>query len=241
MSLKTEVEVSLTQQWDVNQTQPIRDRVYSYLRNAILCGEYKAGDRLVERTLAEQLNISRTPIREALFRLESQRFVTTTPRRGVVVNNINRDEIIEIFTILASLESVAARLAAEKIDASMRDMIEHEISALTNSCDELVRHGQRVSAEESNLRYNDIIGIASKNARLHEMLYELKDYVRAFTRLTSIQPGRAKEALTEHIQILQAIHDGQPELAENFARIHIQKSKQAYLTAVNQQKKDNSL
>jgi DNA-binding GntR family transcriptional regulator len=208
--------------------------VYSYLRNAILCGEFKAGDRLVERALAEQLNISRTPIREALFRLESQKFVTTTPRRGVVVNNINRDEIIEIFTILASLESVAARMAAEKIDPSTRAMISAEIDDLLASRDDLKAQGQKIATEENNLRYNDIIGIAAKNARLHEMLYELKDYVRAFTRLTSIQPGRAQEALEEHIQILHAIKDGQPELAENFARIHIQKSKQAYLAAVQQ-------
>ena len=234
MSLRTDATIPSLPEWNEEEIQPIRDRVYSYLRNAILCGEFKAGDRLVERALAEQLNISRTPIREALFRLESQKFVTTTPRRGVVVNNINRDEIIEIFTILASLESVAARMAAEKIDPSTRAMISAEIDDLLASRDDLKAQGQKIATEENNLRYNDIIGIAAKNARLHEMLYELKDYVRAFTRLTSIQPGRAQEALEEHIQILHAIKDGQPELAENFARIHIQKSKQAYLAAVQQ-------
>jgi DNA-binding GntR family transcriptional regulator len=116
----------LVEPWTQEELSPIRDKVYAYLKDAILRGEYKAGDRLVERVLADKLNISRTPIREALFRLETQRFVRTVPRKGVVVNEITRGEVLEVFMILASLETLAVRLAAEKIN----DQIAREIDQL---------------------------------------------------------------------------------------------------------------
>lgn len=216
-------------QWQEEDLLPIRDKVYSYIKNAILSGEYKAGDRLVERNLAQKLNISRTPIREALFRLESQKFVTTLPRKGVVVNAISRDEIVEVFMILASLESLAVRLAANKIDLVMRADFNEEIQNLEGFRDELVRTGQQEIPVNINLRYNDLIGRASKNIRLHEILMELKDYVRAFTSMSSITPGRSLEALNEHLDILTAVRNGQPELAEKYALIHIEKAKQAYI------------
>lgn len=208
---------------------PIRDRVYSYLKDAILRGEYKAGDRLVERTLADKLQISRTPIREALFRLESQKFVTTVPRKGVIVNEISRDEILEVFMILSSLEILAVRLAAQKIDAEMQHEFNHlldEIRTILSipEVDILAK-----DAASINIKYNELIGKAAKNARLHEMLTELKDYVRAFSNLSTRIPGRTKEALQEHQEILIAVRDGEPDLAENFAKIHLEKSKKAYI------------
>ena len=100
--------------WDHSEISPIREKVFEYIKNAILNGEFKAGERIVERELAEKLNISRTPIREALFRLESLGFVKTLPRKGVVVSIMTTDEVIEIFTILANLEGLAVKLAAGK-------------------------------------------------------------------------------------------------------------------------------
>lgn len=99
--------------WTDEELSPIRDKVCSYLKNAILRGELKAGDRLVERSIAEKLNISRTPVREALFRLESQRFVSTVPRKGVVVNEISKDEILG-----GAFNSIIARIVGCTISCS---------------------------------------------------------------------------------------------------------------------------
>ncbi|MFG1496341.1 GntR family transcriptional regulator [Saccharospirillum sp. HFRX-1] len=224
--------------WSDKDLAPIRDKVYSYIKDAILRGEFKAGDRLVERNLADKLNISRTPIREALFRLESQKFVSTVPRKGVVVNEISRDEILEVFLILSSLESLAARLAAQKIDEQTRVEFDQAIAALAA----IEQHPEQISDSgthlDINLQYNDLIGKASKNIRLHEMLMELKDYVRAFTNLSSQTPGRAMEALKEHLNILIAVRDGQEGLAENYARVHVEKARNAYLKASVQAQAD---
>src|SRR5215831_15981498 len=104
--------------WEEKNLLSIREHAYLYLKKTILEGEFQAGDRLIERELAAKLNISRTPIREALFRLESQGFVKTVPRKGVVVTNISENEVIEVFTILSSLEVLAVKLAAQKMDKS---------------------------------------------------------------------------------------------------------------------------
>ncbi len=210
--------------WTQEDLSPIRDKVYAYLKDAILRGEYKAGDRLVERVLAEKLNISRTPIREALFRLETQRFVRTVPRKGVVVNEITQVEILEVFMILASLESLAARLAAQKVN----DEIAAEIDQLIAEMDEALQDGGD-DAVELNIKYNDLIGRAAGNPKLHEMLVDLKDYVRAFSNLSTALPGRTKEALREHQDILGAIRGGEEDLAESFTRIHLEKSRKAYI------------
>lgn len=225
----TEAPKEATKSWNQQDLAPIRDKVYSYLKDAILRGEYKAGDRLIERSLAEKLNISRTPIREALFKLESQNFVTTVPRKGVVVNEISRDEIEEVFQILGSLETIAVRLAAQKIDADIQlevdDLIAEIESTLEKSTDRL---GFKAS-EEINLKYNDTIWKASKNSRLHEMLTDLRDYIRAFSNLSESQPGRAYQALEEHLDILRAVRNGQADLAESYAKVHIEKAKRTYM------------
>jgi len=215
----------MAQAWTQEDLSPIRDKVYAYLKDAILRGEYKAGDRLVERVLAEKLSISRTPIREALFRLETQRFVRTVPRKGVVVNEITQAEILEVFMILASLESLAARLAAQKVN----DEIAADIDLLIAEIDEALDNGGGDEVE-LNVQYNELIGRAAGNPKLHEMLVDLKDYVRAFSNLSSALPGRSKEALREHKDILGAIRSGEEELAESFTRIHLEKSRKAYMS-----------
>ena len=215
----------MAQAWTQEDLSPIRDKVYAYLKDAILRGEYKAGDRLVERVLAEKLSISRTPIREALFRLETQRFVRTVPRKGVVVNEITQAEILEVFMILASLESLAARLAAQKVN----DEIAADIDLLIAEIDEALDNGGGDEVE-LNVQYNELIGRAAGNPKLHEMLVDLKDYVRAFSNLSSALPGRSNEALREHKDILGAIRSGEEDLAESFTRIHLEKSRKAYMS-----------
>lgn len=212
--------------WSEQNLSPIRDKVYTYLKDAILRGEYKAGDRLIERVLAEKLSISRTPIREALFRLETQHFVRTVPRKGVVVNEIPQSEILEVFMILSSLESLAARLAAQKINEDIiavidQLMVEMETAQLKGDIEDAV---------ELNVKYNDLIGRAAGNPKLHEMLVDLKDYVRAFSNLSSGLPGRTKEALQEHRDVLGAIRNGEEDLAVSFTQIHLEKSRKAYVS-----------
>lgn len=211
--------------WSEEDLSPIRDRAFLYIKEAIIRGEFKAGERLVERVLAEKLNISRTPIREALLRLETQRFVRTVPRRGVIVNDISSSELVEIFMILAGLEAMAVRLACQKMTPEMKGRFD----TLIARTEDVIAREDYEQAETVNMQYNALIGEAARNARLREMLRDLRDYVRAFSRIAFANRARVMQALKEHRDILVAVRNGEAALAENYAVIHLEQSKKAFL------------
>lgn len=213
--------------WEENNLLSIREHAYNYLKEMILEGTLKAGDRLIERELAGKLGISRTPIREALFRLESQGFVKTVPRKGVVVSNISEHEVIEVFTILASLEVLAVKLAAGRMDKETQLELDQKIEELMKLKDQ---------AEENfnleHIQMNRLINKASKSPKLFEILSGLIDYIHMAANMGYETPGRRKESLKEHIDIMKALRDKEAEMAEYLMRIHIENSKKAYITYI---------
>ncbi|MFC4768205.1 GntR family transcriptional regulator [Effusibacillus consociatus] len=214
--------------WVTEELVPIRDKVYQYLKSQIVNGHYKAGDRLVERELAEKLGISRTPIREALFKLESQGLVMTVPRKGVVVTQISQEEIEEIFTILASLEVLAVRLAATKMDPQTAT----EFDEIIQKIDQFLVDDLVEEIAQFHIEINEQIYKAAKSQRLYEMLSGLLDYIRAFAHLGHIMPGRMEQATREHRNIMEAVRNQEVELAENLTKIHIENSRKAYIRAI---------
>jgi DNA-binding GntR family transcriptional regulator len=218
--------------WEENNLLSIREHAYLFLKEMILEGELKAGDRLIERELAGKLNISRTPIREALFRLESQGFVKTVPRKGVVVSNISESEVIEVFTILASLEVLAVKMAAQRMDQETQQELDQKIQELLAL--------EEQAEEDFNLEHiqmNRLINKASKSPKLFEILSGLIDYIHMAANMGYETPGRRKESLREHIDIMKSLRDKEAELAEYLMRIHIENSKKAYITNIKNIKK----
>ncbi|MBG9547148.1 GntR family transcriptional regulator [Cytobacillus firmus] len=220
--------------WTEDNLISIRERVYLHIKDLILDGEFKAGDRLVERELAERLNISRTPIREALFRLESQGFVKTVPRKGVIVADISEKEIIEVFTILSSLEVLAAKLAVQKLDEEMESKFTDSIQKVK----EYLKNPEE-DAAELHRELNHLLYSSAKNVKLYEMLSGLSDYIRAFAKIGHKNPGRAKQSMEEHLKIMEAIVNKEMEMAEYLTKIHIENSKKAYIEAVQQNENKN--
>ncbi|MEH7377194.1 MULTISPECIES: GntR family transcriptional regulator [Bacillaceae] len=213
--------------WEENNLLSIREHAYIYLKEMILEGELKAGDRLIERELAGKLGISRTPIREALFRLESQGFVKTVPRKGVVVSNISESEVIEVFTILASLEVLAVKLAAGRMDRETQLELDQKIEELM-----LLRDQAEENFNLEHIQMNRLINKASKSPKLFEILSGLIDYIHMAANMGYETPGRRKESLREHIDIMKALRDKEAEMAEYLMRIHIENSKKAYITYI---------
>jgi DNA-binding GntR family transcriptional regulator len=219
--------------WQNEELSPIRDKVYQYIKQAILNGEYKSGDRIIERELAEKLTISRTPIREALFRLESQGFVKTLPRKGVIVSKLSPEEIIEIFTILSSLESLAVKLAAQKIDQAQGEALDKLLNEIDSSLEDPDFENKDLSHFHFDI--NNMLHHTSKSPRLYQMLDGLSDYIRAFVNVGHELPGRMRKSMEEHRDIAKAVRNGQADLAENLTVIHIENSKRAYLEALDRQ------
>ncbi len=209
----------------LEQLTPIRETAFEILRHAILSGKLEPGQRLVERELANQLGISRTPIREAIRKLELEGLVTHIPRKGVIVTKVSLNEVIEIFTIRAALEGVAARLASENITPK----IASKLKMLVDQMDKAIEEGEQEKFRDLHLKFNDIIYKAANSPRLYQMIQTFVEYIASYTQKGYSHPGRMQEAAREHRTIVEAITSGNSILAEKLAKEHIENSKQAYL------------
>ncbi len=205
--------------------------VYRTIRQAVVQGILPEGARIQDRLLADALDVSRTPVREALQRLEAEGFVTNVPRLGLVVAEITTQDIEDIYVIRIALEGVAARLAAQRASLAEIEMLaqlNEQIAAATRR-----RDVQTLPA--LNKQFHEAIYRATRNKRLADLLNTMHDSVQRFKRSTLSNPKRADEALEEHRQILEAIRNRDPDRAEALARQHKEKAKLVRLAIYQEQ------
>ncbi|HEX6441443.1 MAG TPA: GntR family transcriptional regulator [Stellaceae bacterium] len=172
--------------------------------------------RLDERRLSEDLGVSRTPIREAMTLLEQEGFVRTRPRRGIYVAKKTKREIVEIVTVMAALESMAARLAAERATAA-------DIAELHGLMDQFAsdKDGARLDEySDANIAFHQAIIGMSGCAFLAEMTENLFIHMRAIRKITIHQENRAVRSISDHMRIIEAVERRDPDLAERLAREH---------------------
>ena len=200
-----------------------RGLAYAALKRAICAMDiYDRADeiRLDERRLSEGLGVSRTPIREAMTLLEQEGFVRTRPRRGIFVVRKTKREIVEMITVMAALESMAARLAAERAAASeIADLrrLMAEFGTGANGADP----GERLAEySDANIAFHQAIIKMSGCAMLAEMTENLFIHMRAIRKITIHQDNRAARSIVGHFRIIEALERRDPELAERLAREH---------------------
>jgi DNA-binding GntR family transcriptional regulator len=209
----------------IQSHQPLRDVVFFSLKKAILQGHFQPGDRLVEQGLAQQMDISRTPIREALRKLELEGFVDYVPRKGVVVVGITADDAAEIYTICAVLEGLAARLAAEKrtheeLGRLKKILLEMKTFIQTNNITGL--HAVHTS-------FHHVIAQISKSPRLYQRIIALREQVEHFAGTFYSRPERLQDDWKEHEAIVTTIQKADAEAAEHAARNHLMRVKKEVL------------
>lgn len=208
----------LTALWQRYENEPVAaDAIYATLREAILGGALPPGERLAELQLAALFNRSRTPVREAILRLESERLAERSPRRGFVVGGISREEILEVYAVREVVDGLAARLAAE--GASPKDL---EHLAWLNR--RLKKAGERRDYRlmvELNIEFHEAIARASRNGMLLQFIRQIHDWVRRFSDTTFSYRGRAVESNKEHEALLDALSRRDPDTAERVARAHM--------------------
>lgn len=198
--------------------QTLTDYVYSALRSDILSGVYPAGASLVETRIAEELGVSRTPVREALRRLELEELVRSTPNKGMVVIGITPKDIDDIYAIRYLLEGQAARWAAERATPS-------DLVRLTDNLDRFAFYVQKGSQFEKlaqlDTEFHDALYASCQSAVLYHILATLHGH-SASARLRSLQtPHRAERTLEEHTALVSAIAKGDADAAERLAKAHI--------------------
>ena len=205
--------------------KPLREVVSETLRQAIQDGVLKPGERLMEIPLAEELGVSRTPIREAIRKLELEGFVIMIPRRGTYVANITLKDITQVFEIRSALEELAAGLAAERIT-------EDEIETLERM---LVEIGDLMEAKDmekvlaADVEFHEILYKASRNDRLAEIVHNLREQTSRFRSFSMNQPGRLTKTWEEHRQLVEAIGSHNASQAQKIARLHMEHSEQTLL------------
>ena len=190
---------------------------YALIVEAIDDGIYKPGDRLVESELAERFGVSRTPVREALQRLETQSMVKRDGR-SLIVATLDHNQLAELYTVRTELEALAARLAA-------RHATPEELRVLQSMVDEdLGRLGDAEALARSNRRFHHQIHLASHNRYLVQQLDIVHRNMALMARSSLAVDGRPKVALAEHQAIVDGLKSGDGTAAESALRAHISKA-----------------
>ncbi|MEM7171812.1 MAG: GntR family transcriptional regulator [Pseudomonadota bacterium] len=198
------------------------DHVREEIRGAIQSGRYKPGERIREAEVADWLKVSRTPVREALRRLESEGLLTFESWRGVVVADLDRQQISELYAMREVLEGAAARLAARHIDEGEIELLD----LLLERADETAGADELAAV---NRQFHETIYAAAHNRYLVQTLAQLRNALALLRGTTFSIPGRAAAAAEEHRVIVSAIRERDPDKAEAAARSHIRAAQRARL------------
>jgi DNA-binding GntR family transcriptional regulator len=212
--------------------RPLGEMVYESLREAIVKQDLKPGERLMETELADDMGVSRTPVREAIRKLELEGYVVMIPRKGAFVAGLSIKDINEVFEIRGALEALAAGLSASRAtNDEIEEMERHllEEASLWESSDLL-------KTIDIDTRFHELIYRASRNVRLLEMIMDLREQVQRFRTTTLAVPGRMKFALDEHRRVIEAIASRNVQQAQKAAREHIESAENALLEVISYQK-----
>jgi DNA-binding GntR family transcriptional regulator len=188
---------------DIGEIKPLRDRIASSIRDSIIEGKIKPGQRLMEPEVAGILGVSRTPLREAFFQLEAEGFVKVHPRKGAVVSELSSRDAEDTAVIKNTLESLAARLSSEKItDVAIRELesVNEALTVQSKSPDKDFR-----VILELNTRFHTIINCASGNEKLSDMIQVLRKQTLRYNYIYLSLLSHLETSLQEHRQIIDAL------------------------------------
>ena len=200
----------------------LRGRVFQKIREDILTGVYKEHDELREVSIGEELDVSRTPVREALRQLELEGLVTIVPNKGAYVTGITPQDVHDIYKIRSLLEGLCARWATEHITGRQIEELE-EIILLSEF------HLRKKSAEQAEQvseldgKFHKVLYEASNSRILEHVLSDFHKYVQMARMMSVGAKDRAERSIEEHRDILKAIKDKDPDKAEWLANQHIMK------------------
>lgn len=202
------------------------DFVTEALREAILDGTVPASSWLREEELAAELQVSRTPIREAIRRLTSEGLAVRVPNQGTQVTPMTLEDILAVYTVRENLEGLAARLAAQRSSNELHQRLQDIHARFVDA----MGFGDVARVSEANLAFHRAIREATGNPYLERFLTLVEHSVRRFGTSTFETRDRLEATVSEHEAILRAIAGGEPEQAEILARGHMRNAREARLS-----------
>jgi DNA-binding GntR family transcriptional regulator len=202
----------------------IRELLFNHLRHLIITGGLETGQKLIEEDLAEQFKVSRTPVREAIRKLEIEGLVRYQSRRGVVVTGFSPEDIDEIYATREVLEGLAARLAAKHgTDEEIR-----ELGGLLGQINEASAARNFERAAHIHTQFDELLYRMGRNRRLVGILTQYAEYIEHGKMVSLTRSGRAEEIRAEHRAMFDAIAERDPDAAEQAARLHVANARRAF-------------
>lgn len=216
----------------MNEYLPLRDVVFNTLRQAILRGELKPGERLMEIQLANKLGVSRTPVREAIRKLELEGLVLMIPRKGAEVADISEKSLKDVLEVREALEELAARLACDKITKEGINRLKEAAQDFRSA----LKSNDITQMAEADVRFHDVICNATENQKLGQLLNNLREQMYRY-RIEYLKDQHVYEKLlSEHEEIIRHIEKGEKDEAARVVSRHIENQAQAVADVIRTKK-----
>jgi DNA-binding GntR family transcriptional regulator len=232
-----EVKHEHIKEWDLGTVpgrKSLGQHVFENLKEAIIRGEVAPGDRLVESRLADALDISRTPVREAIHKLEREGLLRKLPKGGFTVMNLSREDIKETFGIRCVLESYAARLAAQNYSEEELLPLEEKIREFQQFLDK----GRLDELPRVNTEFHSLFYALSRSPKLIKMINDLRDQIYRFRKILLKKDKWAETSNQDHMKMLDAIRERDLNLVERVVKQHIARGQRIVLSALEERIKD---
>lgn len=201
----------------------VREKTYEHLKTDILSGRFLPGERLAEEHLAEELGVSRTPVREALHKLEQDGLIEPLESRGFCIPRDSAEEIEDLFEIRTVLEGYTLKLICERITEEQIALLE----GIIEKADAALRRKRIDEVFQYNTQFHDTLhSLVADKRRFHSLIVNMRKYVLRYRKDTLQYLGAGKRASDGHRQILLALKLRDPELCERVMRSHIRQSKE---------------
>lgn len=208
--------------FDIKNHKPLREMVYEELKMQILTGAIVPGTRMMEVELANQIGVSRTPVREAIRKLEKEGLVIIEPRKGAYASQISTKDMVEILEVRQNMEGLAAFFAASRMQQDQLSELK-EVAGLYNTA---VADGNMEDMIKYDTRFHRIIVESCNNKILVQMIEQLQELVLRFRYIYYDDFRRAEKMPEEHRMILEAIENGDADSARQAADVHIDRLKE---------------
>jgi len=201
----------------------VRERTYEYLKSSIFSGRFTPGERLAEEHLAGELGVSRTPVREALHKLEQDGLIEPLGARGFCIPRDSEEEIEDLFELRTVLEGYTLKIICERITDEQIAVLE----GIVNRADEALRRERIEEVFQWNTQFHDTLhSLVADKRRFHNLIVNMRKYVLRYRKDTLQYLGAAKRASDGHQQIILALKLKDAELCERVMRVHIRQSKE---------------
>lgn len=213
---------------NLNDYKPLREVIFNTLREAIIVGELKPGERLMEVQLADKMGVSRTPVREAIRKLELEGLVEMLPRKGAHVADLSIKDIMDVLEVRSTLDGLASSLSAARIT-------DEEIKELKHLHTQFVNYVEKDNMQgliKKDVEFHDIIYRSSRNDKLIQISNNLREQVQRFRVIYIKDYSSSRELIKEHTEICDAITGRDAAAAMNFAHKHIKNQEETIIKAI---------